>query len=71
MHPLIIDRLPDIALAAALAWGSGLRLYLVLFLVGLAGYAGLIDLPEKLAMLAHPAVLGASGLMTMVEFGAD
>ena len=68
---LMIDHLPEIAFAAALAWGSGLRLYLVLFLVGMAGYAGWIDLPENLSLLAHPAVLGASGLMTMVEFGAD
>lgn len=68
---LLIGHLPDIALAAALAWGSGLRLYLVLFIVGIAGYTGWIDLPEHLSMLAHPAALGASGLMMLVEFGAD
>jgi hypothetical protein len=67
----IINHLPEIALAAALAWGSGLRLYLVLFLAGLAGYAGWVDLPEHLSLLAHPAVLGASGLMTLIEFTAD
>src|SRR5687767_14652529 len=68
---LLINHLPEIALAAALAWGSGLRLYLVLFLVGMAGYAGWIDLPDNLSLLAHPTVLAASGLMTIVEFGAD
>ncbi len=68
---LLLNHLPDVALAAALAWGSGLRLYLVLFFVGMAGYTGWIDLPENLSMLAHPTVLGASGLMMMVEFGAD
>jgi hypothetical protein len=68
---LLINHLPDIALAAALAWGSGLRLYVVLFLLGIAGYSGWIALPEHLALLAHPALLGASGLMMLIEFGAD
>jgi len=63
--------LPDIAIAAALAWGSGLRAYAVLFAVGLAGALGWIELPEHLQLLQHPLVLGASGLMTAVEFFAD
>lgn len=63
--------LPEIALAAALAWGSGIRLYAVLLVAGLAGYAGWVELPAHLAVLAHPLVLGASGFMTLVEFGAD
>jgi hypothetical protein len=67
----LINHLPEIALAAGLAWGSGLRLYLVLFLAGLAGYGGWVELPSHLSLLAHPAVLGASGLMMLVEFGAD
>jgi hypothetical protein len=64
-------QLPEIAVAAALAWGSGLRLYAVLFLVGLAGWLGWIELPIHLRLLAHPLVLGASGFMTLVEFFAD
>lgn len=67
----LLDHLPEIALAAALAWGSGLRLYAVLFLTGLGGALGWVELPAHLAPLAHPLVLGASGLMTLVEFGAD
>lgn len=63
--------LPEIALAAALAWGSGIRLYAVLLVAGLAGYAGWVELPAHLAVLADPLVLGASGFMTLVEFGAD
>jgi len=63
--------LPEIALAAALAWGSGIRLYAVLLIVGLAGYAGWLELPPHLAVLSHPLVLGASGFMACVEFGAD
>jgi hypothetical protein len=63
--------LPDIAIAAALAWGSGLRAYAVIFAVGLAGNLGWVPLPEHLQLLQHPLVLGASGLMTAVEFFAD
>jgi Domain of unknown function (DUF4126) len=63
--------LPDIAIAAALAWGSGLRAYAVIFALGLAGTLGWLELPEHLQILQHPLVLGASGLMTAVEFFAD
>jgi hypothetical protein len=63
--------LPDIAIAVALAWGSGLRAYAVIFAVGLAGALGWLELPEHLRLLAHPLVLAASGLMTAVEFFAD
>ena len=67
----LLAHLPEIAIAAALAWGSGLRLYAVLFLVGLAGWMGWIELPAQLTLLAHPLVLGASGFMALVEFFAD
>ena len=60
-----------LAIAAALGWASGLRLYAVLFLTGLAGYLGWIDLPAGLRLLQHPVMLGASGLMLFVEFFAD
>jgi hypothetical protein len=63
--------LPDLAIAAALAWGSGLRAYAVVFALGLAGVLGWMELPEHLRLLQHPLVLGASGLMTAVEFFAD
>jgi len=60
-----------LALAAALGWASGVRLYLAVFLVGLAGYFGLMDLPHGLQVLQHPGVLAASGFMCFVEFFAD
>src|SRR6478736_8036933 len=60
-----------IALAGALGWASGVRLYLVVFLTGLTGYLGWIPLPGGLQLLAHPAVLIASGFMVFVEFFAD
>jgi hypothetical protein len=69
--PSLHSLLPEIALASALAWGSGLRLYAVLSIMGLAGWAGWVQLPEHLGILANPMVIAASGLMTAVEFGAD
>jgi len=67
----MMEHLPEIAIAAALAWASGLRLYLTLFLVGLAGKFGWMVLPEHLELLSSPLVLSASGFMTCVEFFAD
>jgi Domain of unknown function (DUF4126) len=59
------------ALAAALGWASGIRLYLVVFITGMAGYMGLIPLPSGLHVLQHPAMLAGSGAMLFVEFFAD
>ena len=60
-----------LALAGAIGWASGIRLYLVILLVGLAGNFGWMPLPGGLQLLAHPAVLAASGFMVFVEFFAD
>jgi hypothetical protein len=60
-----------LAMAAALGWASGVRLYLAVFATGLAGAAGWIPLPPGLQLLQHPAVLMASGFMVLVEFTAD
>jgi hypothetical protein len=66
-----MDTTQLIALAGALGWASGVRLYLVVLLTGLAGFMGWIQLPQGLHLLAHPVVLGASGFMVFVEFFAD
>jgi hypothetical protein len=60
-----------IALAAVLGFASGIRLYAVLLVVGLVGYAGWVQLPNGLAILQHPWVIGASAAMFLVEFVAD
>jgi hypothetical protein len=60
-----------LALAAGLGWAAGLRLYTVIFVVGMAGRLGWIVLPPGLHVLEHPWVLGAAGLMLTVEFFAD
>jgi hypothetical protein len=59
------------ALAAALGWASGMRLYAVVFITGAAGYLGWVSLPEGLQLLQNPWVLGASFLMGLLEFVAD
>ena len=66
-----LDLTQLVAIAAALGWASGLRLYAVVFLTGLAGKLGWVDLPGDLNVLTHPIVLGASGLMLFIEFFVD
>ena len=60
-----------LALAAALGWASGFRLYAVVFLVGISGAADWIVLPPGLQVLQNPALLLASGFMLFMEFFAD
>lgn len=67
----ILDAPQLLALAAALGWLSGIRLYAAIFAVGAVGFAGWVELPPGLQVLQHPGVLGASGFMCLVEFFAD
>ncbi|MGL6109029.1 MAG: DUF4126 domain-containing protein [Rubrivivax sp.] len=66
-----LDMTQLFAVAAALGWASGLRLYAVVFLTGLAGLLGWVPLPEGLQVLQQPVLLGASGIMLFIEFFAD
>ena len=66
-----MDTAQLLAVAAALGWASGLRLYAVLFITGLAGWLGYVPLPDGLKLLQNPLMLGASGFMLVVEFFAD
>lgn len=68
---LPLDLAGLLALAAGLGWASGFRLYTSLFVLGLAGRMGWIVLPDGLHLLEHPWVIGAAGLMLLVEFFAD
>jgi hypothetical protein len=71
MNGVNLDTTQLVALAAALGWASGLRLYAVVFFTGLAGYLGWVSLPSGLQVLQNPLMLGASGLMLALEFFAD
>ena len=66
-----LDLTQLIAIAAALGWASGLRLYAVVFITGMAGWLGWVHLPGDLNVLAMPIVIGASGLMLFIEFFVD
>lgn len=71
MNTAALDLTHLVALAAALGWASGLRLYAVILLTSAAGFFGWVALPPGLQLLQHPLVLGASALMVAVEFVAD
>lgn len=71
MTAMTLDLSHLVALAAALGWASGLRLYAVVFLTGAAGFMGWVPLPTGLQVLQQPVVLGASFLLFVVEFFAD
>jgi hypothetical protein len=66
-----MDNLQSIALAAGLGWASGIRLYAVLFIVGLVDKMGWAALPQSMHVLSHPLVMGATGFMLFIEFFAD
>ena len=59
------------ALGITLAWLAGVRVYLTVFGLGLAGLLGWADLPEALRVCQSPWVLATSGALALVEFGAD
>lgn len=66
-----MDAISTLALASGLSWASGLRLYLTVFAVGMMAKFGVISLPDSLAILTHPGVIAASGLLSVIEFLAD
>lgn len=59
------------ALGLALACLAGVRAYLTVFGVGLAGLMGWADLPAALEATTSPWVLGTAGALALVEFSAD
>lgn len=59
------------ALGLALACLAGVRAYLTVFGIGLAGLMGWVDLPAALEVTASPWVLGTAGALALVEFSAD
>ena len=52
-------------------WASGINLYLAVLMLGLLEITGNISLPQDLQILSNPMVIGAAGLMYLVEFFAD
>jgi len=59
------------AIGVLLAWLAGIRVYLTVFGIGLAGFFGWLDLPQALEVTTSPWVLGVSGVLAVAEFFAD
>src|SRR5712692_2689524 len=66
-----MDTLETLSLAMGTAWTSGLNLYATIATLGLAGSAGMIQLPPGLQILTDPLVIGVACLMYFIEFFAD
>jgi hypothetical protein len=60
-----------LALSLGVAWASGINLYAAVLTLGLMGVTGNMTLPPGLEVLANPVVIGAAGLMYLIEFFAD
>ncbi len=58
-------------LGILLAWLAGIRVYLTVFGVGLAGLLGWVDLPPALQATQSWWVLGTSAVLAIAEFFAD
>lgn len=65
------DLIATIALAMGVSWASGINLYAAIFMLGFLGSNGQMDLPAGLEVLESPAVMGAAGLMYLIEFFTD
>lgn len=59
------------AIGVTLAWLAGIRAYLTVFGLGLAGWFGWVELPGVLDLCQSPWVLGVSGVLMVVEFMTD
>lgn len=64
----MIAAVETLGLVAGSGWGSGINLYLVTLLLGVAGRLGWEDIP---AVLTRLDVLIVAGVLFLVEFAAD
>jgi hypothetical protein len=60
-----------LALTMGASWASGINLYAVMLMLGIGGATDHIHLPAELAVLENPFVIGAAGLMYVIEFIVD
>ena len=65
------ETVQSIALMLGAGWASGINLYAAMLTLGWLGASGQVDLPPGLEILSNPMVMGAAGLMFVVEFFAD
>ena len=60
-----------LALILGLGWASGISLYALISLLGLAGATGVLALPPQLQVLQNPGVIGVAGFLYLIEFFLD
>lgn len=60
-----------LSLAMGTAWTSGINLYATVAALGIAGQMDLVDLPQNLQVVMHPAVIAVACVMYLIEFFAD
>jgi len=60
-----------LSLAMGTAWTSGINLYATVAALGIARQMELIQLPQNLEVLGHPAVIAIACIMYFIEFFAD
>ena len=65
------ELLQTLALAAGVAWASGINLYAVLSVLGLGGALGYVELPPTLSAVEDPLVIGAALMMFVIQFFMD
>ena len=67
-----LDQIANIiSLTMGAAWASGINLYAAILVLGVLGITDSIVLPASLQILMNPLVIGAAGVMYLVEFFAD
>ena len=71
MHAMAIDNPSVFALGLTLAWLAGVRVYLTVFGIGLAGAMGWMQLPRELQATMSPWVIAVCGALALIEFFAD
>lgn len=60
-----------LGLLVAVSFAAGLNVYATVATLGLMSHAGVLPLPTSLHMLANWWIIGASGVLFVVEFFAD
>jgi hypothetical protein len=66
-----MNPIETLSLVLGTGFASGLNLYATIATLGLLQRFGIIHLPDKLAVLSHPAILGIAIGMYLIEFLAD
>jgi len=66
-----MDPLQTLGFALGTSFASGLNLYLTMAAAGLFQRLGIVELPVSLQILSHPAVIGISVTLFLIEFIAD